>query len=282
MQPSHLLREARNEKLATVFKLIIPHPAIIDLCGISGFCAVWLCNEHGPNDWNDLAHCVRAARNHEMDIILRVSKGSYSDYIKPFEIDAAGIMVPHVSSAEEARRIVDMCRTFPVGNRPLDGGNSDGDYCQLPARDYIRRLNEEKTIILQIESPEGVANVEEIAAVPGYDFLMFGPGDFAHRIGRIGEIHLPEVEKARNKVEAAAARHGKMGFYTGPGTKPDDLLARGYRAVTLGSDVRVLGTSMKSLISAFHTESASGSLFRNLHQNQSSCSKTNHDRVTGT
>jgi 4-hydroxy-2-oxoheptanedioate aldolase len=166
-------------------------------------------------------------------------------------------MVPHVTSAEEAKRIVDMCRTFPLGNRPLDGGNTDGDYCQLPVKDYIRRMNEEKAIILQIESPEAVANVEEIAAVPGYDFLMFGPGDFAHRIGRIGEINLPEVEEARRKVEAAAARHGKMGFYTGPKTKPADLLARGYRAVTLGSDVRVLGTSMQSLISAFHADSLS-------------------------
>lgn len=257
MKPSRLLREAREGKLATVFKMIIPHPVIIDLCGMAGFSSVWLCNEHGPNDWTDLAHCVRAARNHEMDVILRVSKGSYSDYIKPFEIDAAGIMVPHVTSAEEARRIVDTCRTFPLGNRPIDGGNTDGDYCQLPVVEYARRLNEEKLIILQIESPEGVAHVNEIAEVSGYDFLMFGPGDFAHRIGKIGQINLPEVEEARRKVEAAATRHGKMGFYTGPKTKTVDLLARGYRATTLGSDVRVLGTTMQSLLNTFHAETAS-------------------------
>lgn len=94
MKPSRLLREAKQGKLATVFKLSIPHPAIVDMCGLAGFSAVWLCNEHGPNDWNDLAYCVRAARNFDMDVSLRVSKGSYSDYLKPIEIDAAGIMVP--------------------------------------------------------------------------------------------------------------------------------------------------------------------------------------------
>lgn len=257
MRPSRLLREAQEGKLATVFKMIIPHPVIIDLCGMAGLSSVWLCNEHGPNDWNDLAHCIRAARNHEMDVILRVAKGSYSDYVKPFEIDASGIMVPHVASAAEARQVVETCRTFPLGNRPLDGGNTDGDYCQLSMTEYARRLNEEKFIILQIESPEGVAQAEEIAAVPGYDFLMFGPSDFAHRIGKIGQVDLPEVLEARRKVEAAAARHGKMGFYSGPKTKTQDLLARGYRATTLGSDVRVLGNALQSLLSAFHAESLS-------------------------
>jgi 4-hydroxy-2-oxoheptanedioate aldolase len=121
--------------------------------------------------------------------------------------------------------------------------------------EYARRLNEEKLIILQIQSPEGVTNAEEIASVPGYDFLMFGPGDFAHRIGKIGQIDSPEVEEARRKMEAAAAGHGKMGFYTGPRTKPADLLQRGYRATTLGSDVRVLGSSMQSLLKGFHANS---------------------------
>jgi len=255
MNPSRLLREAHEGKVVTVFKMIIPHPAIVDMCGLAGFSAVWLCNEHGPNDWNDLAHCARAARNHGVDVILRVSKGSYSEYTKPFEIDAGAIMVPHVTSADEARQIVDMCRTYPLGNRPMDGGNTDGDYCQLPVEEYARRLNEEKAIILQVESPEAVEKVDEIAAVPGYDFLLFGPGDYSHRIGKIGQINLPEVLEARRKVEAAAAKHGKMGFYVGSPMPASELAARGYRAANIGSDVRVLGAGMEALIRTFREKS---------------------------
>lgn len=253
MRQSRTLREARNNQLATVFKLIVTHPALIDMCGMAGYSAVWLCNEHGPNEWSDLSHCVRAGRNYDLDIIVRVSKGSYSDYLKPIEMDAAGIMVPHVTTAAEARQIVDMCRTYPLGNRPMDGGNTDGDYTQLPVADYCRCLNEEKLIILQIESPEAVANVEEIAAVPGYDFLLFGPGDFAHRIGKVGEITHPDVEAARKKVEAAAARHGKMGFFVGPKTPCRELVARGYRAANIGSDVRVFGASVKTILNEFRS-----------------------------
>jgi len=254
MRPSRVLREARQNQIATVCKLIIPHPVLIDLCGMAGFSAVWLCEEHGTQSWNDLANCVRAGRSHDLDIIVRVSKGSYSEYLKPIEMDAAGIMVPHVTNAAEARAIVDQCRTYPLGNRPIDGGNMDGDYCQLPVTEYCRRLNEDKLIILQIESPEAVANVEEIAAVPGYDFLLFGPGDFAHRIGKAGQITAPEVEQARRTVEVAASRHGKMGFFVGPKQDASELLARGYRAANLGSDVRIMGTSLQSLLREFQKQ----------------------------
>jgi len=65
---------------------------------------VWLCNEHVPNDWLNLEHQIRAAKLFDMDTIVRVSKGSYSEYIKPFECDATGIMVPHIASADRRTR----------------------------------------------------------------------------------------------------------------------------------------------------------------------------------
>ncbi len=73
----------------------------------------------------------RAAKVFDVDAIVRVPRGSYSDMIRPLELDAAGIMVPHVMSAEDARQVVRWTRFAPVGLRPLDGGNADGD---LPSR----------------------------------------------------------------------------------------------------------------------------------------------------
>jgi len=61
--------------------------------------AVRICNEHVPGDWTQMEHCIRAAKIHDMEVIVRVSKGSYRDYVKPFEADAAAIMVPPITSS---------------------------------------------------------------------------------------------------------------------------------------------------------------------------------------
>jgi len=261
MRTSRVLRESRDGLLASCIKINITHPDIVELAGLAGASAVWLCNEHVPNDWKDLAHCVRAAKIHDMDVIVRVSKGSYSDYLKPFEMDAAGIMIPHVATAAEARQIVETCRFQPLGRRPMDGGNSDGAYCQIPAAEYIEASNREKFLILQIESPEAVEHIEEIAAVPGYDFLLFGPGDYAHLIGRVGDVQHPDVMAARRKVEDAARRHGKKLFAVAAGGTPEDQRERGYTIVSVGGDVWNLGEAFRQAVSKNQLPAGASSLY---------------------
>lgn len=256
MRPSRILRDHSQKGVATCLKSNLADPRIIEIAGLAGFSCVWLCNEHVPTEWTTFENCVRAGKIHDVDIIVRVSKGSYSEYIKPFEADAAAIMVPHVTSAREAREIVDMCRFRPLGNRALDGGNSDGAFCQIPMEEYIAASNREKLIIIQIESPEAVEAVDEIAAVEGYECLLFGPGDYAHRIGKPGQVHDPEVLAAREKVEIAARRHGKMGFSVGAKGTPHALIEKGYGILTLGADVVALANSFKEMIASMETDMA--------------------------
>ena len=80
-------------------KINLADPRVIEIVGQAGLDAVWLCNEHVPNDWLNLENMIRAARLHDMDALVRVDKGSYGDFIKPLEAGAAGIIVPHVESA---------------------------------------------------------------------------------------------------------------------------------------------------------------------------------------
>lgn len=254
MRNSRVLREVKEGKLVPCLKLNIVHPSVMELAGLAGASCAWLCNEHTPNDWCALDHAIRAAKIHDMDVIVRVSKGGYSEYIKPFEADAAGIMVPHVTSAEEARWIVDTCRFQPMGRRALDGGNIDGHFCQIPMKEYIELSNREKFIILQIESPEAVEAIDEIAAVPGYNFLLFGPGDYAHRIGRTGDIHHPEVLEGRKRVEESARRHGRMLFAVGAQGTPRELLNRGYVVSCVGGDVVDLYHNFKTAIKSTHLD----------------------------
>lgn len=252
LRSSRMLRELRAGQCPTVLKLNLIDPRVVELAGLAGASAVWLCNEHVPNDWLNLEHMIRAAKLYDMDTIVRVSKGSYSEYVKPFEADATAIMVPHVSSPEEARRIVEMTRFHPLGRRPIDGGNMDGIYCQVPYPEYVEHSNRERMIILQIESPEALEKVEEIAAVPGYDALLFGPGDFSHLIGKVAQVKLPEVVAARKRVAAAARKHGKYVVTAGMLDTREALEAEGVTIFTLGADVIGLGQYFQQTIASFH------------------------------
>jgi 4-hydroxy-2-oxoheptanedioate aldolase len=187
----------------------------------------------------------RDARIHNIDTIVRVSRGSYSDYIRPLEADATGILVPHIANADEARQIVDWVRFHPVGRRAMDGGNIDGQFCLMPVEEYMRHSNSERLIILQIESPEALEHVDAIAAVPGYNGLLFGPGDFSHRIGKAGQIDAPEVVAARKRVAAAARKHGKFAMSAGLIAPLPQLVEEGYRFIGIGADVVGLGQYVK-------------------------------------
>src|SRR5690242_10632487 len=96
LRSSRILRELRAGKNPTSIKLNLADPRVIELVGLAGAAAVWICNEHVGNDWFNLENQIRAAKLYDVDTIVRVEKGSYSNYVKPFEADATGIMVPHV------------------------------------------------------------------------------------------------------------------------------------------------------------------------------------------
>lgn len=248
---SRVLHEVRNGQVSTCYKLNLGDPRIVEIAGLCGFSAVWLCNEHVANDWLNLENMIRAARLHGMDSIVRVNKGSYSDYLKPFESGASGIMVPHISSPKEAEKIVETTRFKPIGRRPLDGGNVDGRFCLMPLTEYLHAANKEQYVILQIESPEAVDCVEDIAAVPGYEGLLFGPGDYLHLIGKPGDSSAPELDAARRRVESAARKNGKFCMSVGYTDTPESMQVRGYGIAVLGADILALGNALQLALKTF-------------------------------
>jgi 4-hydroxy-2-oxoheptanedioate aldolase len=237
MRKSRVLAKLRAGRTAVCVKANLADPRVVELMAMVGFDCIWLCKEHVPTDWDTLENQVRAARLHDADTLVRVARGSYSDYVLPLEADATGIMVPHVMNADEARAVVRMTRFMPVGRRPIDGGNVDGRFCLTPAREYIEHANREKFVMVQIEDPEALEQADAICAVPGIDVVFFGPGDFSHAIGRIGETGHPEVVRARRAVAEACARHGRWAGTPASPATIGDLQREGYRFFSVGADV---------------------------------------------
>ena len=105
-------------------------------------------------------------------------------------MDASGIMVPHIMSLEDAKRVVWMTRFHPIGRRPVDGGNADGAYCAVDFVQYLQEANENRFLCVQIEDPEPLDELEAIVKLDGIDIVFFGPGDFSHGIGAPGQFDL--------------------------------------------------------------------------------------------
>ena len=237
MRASKVLRKLRSGKPAFSIKTNLSDPRAVEIGCAYGFDCMWICHEHVPSDWLRIEDMVRAAKLHDVDAMVRVARGSYSDYIWPFEMDASGIMVPHLMSVEQAEQVVRMTRFHPVGRRPWDGGNLDGFFCQIPPLEYLETSNQEKFVACQIEDPEPMAELDAIAAVPGYDMLFFGPGDFSHAIGKPGQTKDPEVVAARRAVAAAARKHGKFAATMGTLDMIPQLQEEGFQFFAVGADV---------------------------------------------
>jgi 4-hydroxy-2-oxoheptanedioate aldolase len=251
MRPSRVLRKLRAGMPASCTKLNLIDARAAEIACQSGFDCLWYDNEHTSMDWRDLEHAIRAAKVYDADALVRVSRGGYSDYIRPLELDAAGIMVPHLMSAADARSVARMTRFHPVGRRPVDGGNADGAYCRIDFNSYLEQANRERFVIVQIEDPEPMAELEAIAAVPGIDMLFFGPGDFSHGIGKPGQWDAPEIAAARKSIALAARKHGKFAGTVSDAAGIRERLDLGYRFISVGADVVALEQYWDDVAKAF-------------------------------
>jgi 4-hydroxy-2-oxoheptanedioate aldolase len=138
-----------------------------------------------------------------------------------------------------------------VGRRPVDGGNADGDYTTLDFNEYIEQANRQRFVVLQIEDPEPLDDLEAIAELEGYDILFFGPGDFSHGIGAPGQWDHPKLLETRKRVAQVANKYGKFAATTGSIGNLDELTDMGYRFVSVGADVVALTKYCRELVRDF-------------------------------
>ena len=251
MRQSRVLEKLRAGGVVHSFKLNFADGRIAEIAALHDFDCIWVCTEHIGTDWSVVEKQIWAAKSRDVDVMVRVARGSYSDYIRPLELDASGIMVPHVMSLEDARQVVRTTRFHPVGRRPVDGGNADARYCGVDFVEYLRRANEQRFVVIQIEDPEPFDELDDIAALDGIDMLFFGPGDFSHGIGAPGEWDNPRLVDARKLVAETALKYGKFAGTTGDLSSLKELIAMGYRFINIGADVLGLNDYCSRLVSGF-------------------------------
>lgn len=258
MRRSCVLEKLNAGKTVSCFKVNLNDPKVSEIVAISGFDCVWVDQEHIAQDSSAFAAGIWAAKAHDTDVMVRVSRGGYSDYIKPLEMDATGILVPHIMGLEDAQKVIQMVRFHPLGRRPIDGGNADGAYATMDFNEYIQQANKQRFVALQIEDPEPLEDLEAIAALDGYDMLFFGPGDFSQGIGAPGQWDHPKLIEARKLVAEVANKHGKYAATVGNPDNLEELKEMGYHFISVGADVVGLSTYCSNLVKGFNSGAENG------------------------
>jgi len=249
MRPSRVLKKLRRDDIVYCFKLNFADIRAAQLAASFGFDCLWTCMEHGPNDLGTVEAQIAAAKAYNVDVMCRVRRGSYSDHILPLELDAAGILVPHVMGLEDAKNVIRMCRFHPIGRRAADGGNADAAFANVDFKEYVQQANRQRFVALQIEDPEALDEMDEICELDGFDILLFGARDFSHAIGHAGEMDHPLVRETREQVAKAAHKHGKFaGAVATPSTR-EQLIEMGYQFLNMGADVVGLSSYCRDLAS---------------------------------
>ncbi|MGJ1504310.1 HpcH/HpaI aldolase family protein [Sphingobacterium multivorum] len=267
MRRSKVLQMLKTGQKPSCFKVNLKDAQVAELAAMCGFDCIWVDQEHIGQDWTTLQAHVWATKSQDVDLMVRVSRGPYSDYIRALEMDATGILVPHIMGLQDAKDVVHMTRFHPLGRRPVDGGNSDGGYTTVDFNSYIETANSERFVVLQIEDPEPLSELEEIAALPGYDMLFFGPGDFSQGIGAPGDWENPLLIQTRKRIAELANKYGKYAATVGTPDSLHELYDMGYHFVSVGADVIGIKNYCLSIVRAFGLkdtkETTSGYLEKN-------------------
>ena len=209
MRKSKTLEKIRRGDWALCTAVAVGGSRIAELAGYIGFDCLWIDMEHKPCSQMEVFHMIMGARASGADCVVRVRKQGYLDYFRALEDGAAGIIVPHVKTAEEAREIAMNAKYPPLGKRGMDFAGADCRYMLDDAVESKNFANDETFVMIQIEDKESLDNLEEIAATPGIDAFFVGPADLSASLGIFGDEDTTLLEEAIVKIADAAKRHGK-------------------------------------------------------------------------
>ena len=199
MQFSH--RVAAGDRLLGTF-VKTPHHAVIEALAGGGLDFVILDAEHAPFGLAEVDRCLLAARAGGLPALVRLTEARPADILRVLDLGADGFLAPHVTTAAQARGILAAAR-YGAGGRGYSATTRAGRYGRIGMAEHLA-ASTEVFVVLQIEDPEGVEAVEEIAALPGIGALFVGRADLAAAYGATS-LDAPEVGAAYDRVAAACA-----------------------------------------------------------------------------
>lgn len=184
-------------------------PLFLEMAALMGYKVIWIEMEHGHITFAEAADLCRMAAGLGVLTMIRIVDTRRENILKACECGPDMIDVPMVDAPETAAELVYLTKYPPLGGRGVFGVSRALRYGLFENQAKVQeQLNEELSLLVQIETKEALARIDEIAAVAGVD-LFIGPADLAASLGHPGETNHPEVQAACARIMEAARRHGK-------------------------------------------------------------------------
>lgn len=227
-------------------------PYSVELMADIGFDWLLIDTEHVPIDRHTLRTILIALKGSETTPVVRLPSNSLDHFQTALDLGAQGVVVPMVSSRDDADLAVKSCRYPPAGRRGFAPIRASRYFQDVES--YAKQANDEIALIVQIETPTAVENIDEILAVPGIDGIFIGPSDLASFMNFRTNIAHPDVKAVLDDLmDRACARAMPFGLPSWTPEECSSYVARGARLMTIGSDLNFLSTGARNSLSTTRT-----------------------------
>lgn len=266
--PNALKEKLADEAVVTGLYIQTPSVDCVEIAAAAGFDYVIIDEEHGSFGFSDTVHLIRAAEASRVCPIVRVAENNPARIRKVIEAGALGVFVPNIESATEAREAISAAKYLYQGNGGSKGACPTNRAARSLGRDwerYVKWSNDNVMVTLAVESQAGLAQLDEILAVPGIDSVALGRFDLAHEMGLYGKRYGGEMEEIFEgfvaKADAAQVRWMARLSSLDPEVariQRTALVARGARLFTLGSDRQLLDRVFRQVLRPMGVETMEG------------------------
>ena len=222
----------------------------VEVIAGAGFDWILLDCEHSPNDLESLLTQLQAAAPYPSHPVVRVPWNDMVTIKRVLDVGAQSLLIPYVSTAEEAKAAVAHTRYPPAGVRGVAGTTRATRFGRI--KDYAKRAHEEICVLVQVETQAAVDSIEAICAVDGVDGVFIGPADLHASLGHTGEIANPKVKPMIDDAIRRIRKAGKApGILTPNEADAKHWLGCGGLFVAVGADVGILARGAEALAAKF-------------------------------
>lgn len=204
-----LKRKMQQEKIYGALIKMSVNSSIPYLVKQSGLDFIFYDCEHAMISYEKLQDLIPLGNALGVDSVVRVSSLTRHDICGVLDCGATGIMVPMIETVEQAKQFIEWACYPPFGKRSYSGGANTNYRASGNHQENMDEMNQKTILIAQIESADGVKNVEEIAQLPELDALLVGPADLAISLGYPGDYSHTEVKKSIKRISEVCKKYKK-------------------------------------------------------------------------
>ncbi len=224
----------------------LPSPELAEVAADAGFDWLFLDMEHGLLDAEAVRRIAQAVGG-RCPCLVRLPANDEVWITKALDAGIAGLIFPHLNTAEDAAAAVSRSRYAPQGTRGVGLSRAQGYGARLDKD--LAESNAGTSLIGQVEHIDAVRNIDWILEVPGIDAAFVGPYDLSASLGKPGRVSEPDVQQAIGLVKEACVKHNvPAGIFAGTLEAAAQAFKDGFSFVCVASDVTIFGRAAADLV----------------------------------